>query len=347
MSPTNKPNNLLRFAAVGAVTGALALAFYVAATSTGSSGVTAQQFINLQEGGSPFAGFRRAHAKGLCVTGEFVSNGNLASYSLAPLFQAGSTPLLGRFSIGGGNPTAADLQSPVRSLALSFELGAHQRWRTAMNTPPVMAVATPDAFYAQLAALAPNPETGERDPSKIQAFFAAHPETQTFRQWSASYQPTSSFAAEQYNSINAFYLVNAAGERQAVRWHAVPTQATGENPYADSANALQEEMAAQLAAGSVRFELVFTLATADDDENNPTVLWPDDRQQIVAGEIVLNAVHDTPAVCDQINFDPLILPRGIEPSDDKILRARSAAYAESYRRRAREVLSGNVYQTEQ
>lgn len=83
MINSGSTSKTLRLAAVGAVTGLLAAAFYVAATDTGSRGVTAQQFVDLQQGGTPFAGFRRAHAKGLCVTGEFVSNGNLASYSVS------------------------------------------------------------------------------------------------------------------------------------------------------------------------------------------------------------------------------------------------------------------------
>ena len=37
-----------------------------------------------------------------------------------------------------------------------------------------------------------------------------------------------------------------------------------------------------------------------------------------------------------INFDPLVLPPGIEPSDDPLLSARSAVYAASFRRRAGE-----------
>ncbi|MNC81585.1 Catalase-related peroxidase precursor [compost metagenome] len=40
--------------------------------------------------------------------------------------------------------------------------------------------------------------------------------------------------------------------------------------------------------------------------------------------------------CRDLNFDPLILPSGIEPSADPILAARSAAYAESFNRRSRE-----------
>jgi catalase len=42
-----------------------------------------------------------------------------------------------------------------------------------------------------------------------------------------------------------------------------------------------------------------------------------------------------------MNFDPLVLPTCIEPSADPILRARGAAYAESFRRRAKEVLLNN------
>ena len=37
-----------------------------------------------------------------------------------------------------------------------------------------------------------------------------------------------------------------------------------------------------------------------------------------------------------INFDPLVLPDGIAPSDDPLLSARSAVYSQSYTRRAGE-----------
>lgn len=43
--------------------------------------VTAQQFVNLQQGENAHEGFRRAHAKGICLSGEFRSNGQLASHS--------------------------------------------------------------------------------------------------------------------------------------------------------------------------------------------------------------------------------------------------------------------------
>lgn len=114
------------------------------------------------------------------------------------IFQPVSTEFIGRFSFAGNNPLAPDLKAPVRSLALSFaqQYNDDQQWRLAMNTPPVMAVSTPEDFYSQLVALSPNPETGQRDVSKIKDFFAAHPESKDFNQWRKNYTPTSSFSTE-------------------------------------------------------------------------------------------------------------------------------------------------------
>ncbi|MGY6555404.1 MAG: catalase family peroxidase [Wenzhouxiangella sp.] len=330
---------LRSYALLIALLASLVGAFAYAAGLIGTSALSAQQFVDLQQGANPHAGFRRAHAKGFCVVGEFRSSGELAELSRASIFAAGVTPFIGRFSIGGNHPTAPDLSSPVRSLALSFSTSPADNWRIAMNTPPVMAVATPEAFYAQLSALAPDPVTGQRDPSRIQAFFEQHPETRTFREWSASYQPTGSLAAETYHSINAFYLVNGRGQRQAVRWAAVPRVEVASNPFADTPeqnDALSLELAQRLASGPVVFDWQFSLATADDDANDPTVPWPASREQKWAGELVVQRMAETSA-CDELRFDPLILPRGVAATADPILRARSSAYAESFRRRAREV----------
>lgn len=333
--------SLIRYAVVALVPATLAGLIYAVASGFGQSEVTAQRFVNLQEGASPHAGFRRAHAKGFCLAGDFEASGALAAYTDAALFQQGQTPFVGRISIAGTNPTAPDLRAPVRSLALSFGTGDADSWRTAMNTPPVMAVATPEAFYAQLAALAPDPATGQRDPARIQAFFASHPETRAFLAWQKSYVPTQSFASERYHSINAFYLVNREGRRQAVRWAAVPAAPAANTTPLDAENpqALQDEFMARLKQGPVVFDLVFSLAGTGDDENDPTVPWPDTRPAISAGKLIIRAASaESAGNCRDINFDPLILPRGMAATLDPILRARSAAYAESYRRRARENL---------
>lgn len=300
--------------------------------------VSAQQFVDLQQGNSPFAGFRRAHAKGLCVSGEFRSNGELASYSSATLFNSGVTPFVGRLSIAGNNPTAPDLKAPVRSLALSFSLSRTEQWRLAMNTPPVMAVADPHTFYQQIQAIQAGPEA-------IKQFFAAHPESGEFRTWAAQYQPSGSFAGETYHSINAFYLINHDGKQQAVRWAMVATIKADSIAF-EGDNALQQEITARIAEGPVVFDWVFTLADASDDENNATKAWPVSRKQVNAGQIVLTGTaSQLEGNCHAINFDPLVLPSGIKATADPILRARSGAYAESYRRRAKEQLQGALEET--
>ena len=62
--------------------------------------------------------------------------------------------------------------------------------------------------------------------------------------------------------------------------------------------------------------------------------WPPDRKQIDAGTLTINSIEseDTSPTRD-INFDPLVLPAGISPSDDPLLSARSAAYSQSFIRR--------------
>lgn len=301
------------------------------------SSVTAQDFVDLQQGSRIHEGFRRAHAKGICIAGEFRANGALAQTSRAQVFQAGHHPFIGRFSIAGNNPLAPDLQAPVRSLAFDILPNTKHSWRSAMNTPPVLAVATPEAFYQQLQALRPDPETGRPNSERLQRFFATHPESAAFLNWRDAYQPSQSFTMEHYHSTNAFYLVNSAGERQAVRWIMQPTTDwQAQNPDLDDADALQQDLQDRVAQQPVRFDLILQFAV-DDDPNDPTREWSAENPQTLAGQLVISQVSaQQGGVCDGVNFDPLVLPDGIEPSNDKILRARSAAYAESYKRRAQE-----------
>lgn len=298
-----------------------------------------QRFVDTFEANSGvYPGYRRVHAKGLCVRGYFDSNGAAAGLSQAQVFAPGRVPVSGRLSIGGSNPHAADTSVPVRSMALLFQQADGQQWRTAMNTPPVLAVGTPEEFFQQVQAMRPDPATGKPDPARLQAFFAAHPQSAEFRQWAQSYKPSNSFASSTFNSINAFYLVQADGRRQAVRWSMVPELvpvALEQQP--SDADALQHELLARLETGALRWHLLLTLAEPGDAVDDATRQWPASRRQIDAGTLVIEqAQGQLEGECHGLNFDPLVLPTGIQPSADPILLARSAAYAESYRRRTRE-----------
>src|SRR6266404_4876150 len=122
-------------------------------------------------------GFRRNHAKGVCVTGWFDSNGRAVALSKAAVFQPGRVPVIGRFALAGGMPFQTDEPQTVRSMALRFLPPGSEEWRTGMNDIPVLPVNSARGFYEQLLASAPYPATGKSDPAKMKMFLADHPET--------------------------------------------------------------------------------------------------------------------------------------------------------------------------
>ena len=65
--------------------------------------------------------------------------------------------------------------------------------------------------------------------------------------------------------------------------------------------------------------------------------WPDNREHVDAGVLTIDHVEsEQTGACRDINYDPLVLPSGIAPSDDPLLSARSATYSQSFTRRAGE-----------
>src|SRR6266568_548229 len=123
------------------------------------------------------SGFRRNHAKGVGVSGFFESNGNGVRLSEAVVFRPGRVPVIGRFSLGGGQPYVADTPDAVRGVGLQFSLPDGELWRTAMINLPVFPVRTPEAFSELLIASRPAPTTGKPDPAAVKAFLERHPET--------------------------------------------------------------------------------------------------------------------------------------------------------------------------
>ncbi|KAG1240470.1 hypothetical protein G6F68_017630 [Rhizopus microsporus] len=112
-----------------------------------------------------------------------------------------------------------------------------------------------------------------------------------------------------------------------------------------SVDFLSQELRQRLASGPVRWNLVVSTAEPGDAIDDPSVAWPESREQVVAGVLSLERMQSQEeGACGQINFDPLILPSGVRGSDDPILAARSAVYSQSFNRRERERASGHVEQ---
>jgi catalase len=333
------PPLVLRLLAIGVVLLVLSVTFAMAAGWLPPSRLGPGAIVNaLEAHDGRHPGFRRAHAKGLCIEGSFIGNGNGALLSKARLFARTDSPMIGRFSTGGGQPFAPDGRLAFRSLALSLTQPNGEQWRMALDDTPMFPVATPQAFLDFQRATTPDPRTGKPDPDRVDAYMAQHPETVAFLRWQRDSPLSTSFANDTYYSINAFRFIDETGKTWLVRWSFEP-----ETPFeeidkatlgAQPANFLFDDVIARLAQGPLRWRLVVTIAEPADVTDDATKVWPAGRRRVDVGTLVIErALSEETGACRNITFDPLILPSGIAPSADPLLPARSGVYASSLRRR--------------
>ena len=340
---------LMRFFAIGAAMLIVIGLFAYTAGWFSPDRLTQSRIIAaLQDAGGVHPGFRRNHAKGMCFSGTFDSSGAAVPWSKAAVFSPGKAAVVGRFALAGGMPFQADKTATVRSLALRVVSADGAEWRTGMNNIPVFIVNTPQGFYEQLLASAPDPATGKPDPQAMQAFASRHPEFTRAMDLIKAHPPSAGFADSTYNSLDAFRFVNAAGTTVPVRWALVPLQPAviqANSPDDDSAtpatltgeNRLFDDLIAQVHEQPLRWRLVVTLAEPADPTADATLPWPADRRHVDAGILAVAQVSgEDDGPCANLNFDPLVLPPGIEPSDDPLLSVRSAVYARSHTLRSAE-----------
>ncbi len=330
---------IVRFAAIGVVIAGITGLFLFAGGWFTPHALSPDVMINTFEhvnGEHP--GFRRNHAKGVCISGHFESNGQGVKLSKSAVFPPGRVPVIGRFALAGGQPYVADAAHTVRSLAILFKLPDGEEWRTGMNNIPVFPVNTAQGFHDLLLASAPDPATGNPDPEKMKTFFAAHPESAKAMALIRNNPVSTSFENSTYNSLNAFRFINADGVTIPVRWAMVPVQpfepVSPTPPEKAGTNYLFDALIASIHSHPLQWRLVVTIGQPGDLTDDATIPWPPDRQQIDVGTLTIDRVEseDTNPARD-INFDPLVLPDGIAGSDDPLLSARSAAYSQSFTRR--------------
>ena len=292
--------------------------------------------------GGPVAGHRRNHAKGICFTGVFEANGAGSALSKAQVFEKGSYPVVGRFNLGVPTPTAVDGASRVRGIGVQIATPDGQEWRMAMIDPPFFPVSTPQAFYDLLVA------SGKKDdPNAMKTFAAAHPEIAAFGAWAGSAPFSESYAEERFNSLNSFVFTDGSGADHVVRWSLIPAAAVVTVPADELAKRpndfLEQEITQRVAAGPQSWTMTVTVADPGDPTADPSKAWPDGRRTVDVGHLVATKIIAEPdGPCREINYDPTVLPSGINTSDDPFPSARSAAYSVSYNRRTAEA---NAYPT--
>lgn len=320
-----------------AVTMALGLmAFPAAALSQETTPAAQVDALEALFGKHP--GARRSGAKGVCASGHFVGNAVGRTLSSASVFSGEKVPVVVRFSVGGGNPRASDKGKSVRGLSLWFKAANGEQWMMANVSAPVFFVARPDQLAPFLLARANDPVTGKPDAARLKAFNEANPETLRQAAYLAGAPVPASYAAARYWGVNAFQLTDAKGRHRFVRWEFVPTGGveglSEEQLRTLPDHFLVDELRQRVARGPVTFDFKLQLAEAGDNLTDPTQTWPDSRLTLPAGRLVIDQVEaGAGGACENITFNPLVLPKGIRPSADPVLLARAPAYGVSLGRR--------------
>lgn len=335
--PHQSPRAALGFLAlIGAVVGVGAAAFAYTAGWLSSDRLSPPRFVDaFTPPSGPALGHRRNHAKGICFTGVFQSGGAGAELSRARVFARGDYPVVGRFNLATAEPNAVDGTVRVRGLGLKISTPDGQEWRSAMIDAPVFLASTPSIFYELLTAL------GSKDPNAMKTYVGAHPEFGAFLAWAQSAPWTSSYAEDQFNGLNSFLFVDGSGTKHAVRWslkpQAQPVYIAPGDLEKRGPDYLEQEIAERVQKGPQRWTMVVMLANPGDPTADPTKAWPADRRTIEVGTLVVQQIQaEANGPCRDINFDPTVLPAGIETSDDPFPAARSAVYSVSFNRRTAE-----------
>src|ERR1700754_3615380 len=91
-----EPTSLAKLAAIGAVVLAIIVLFLWTGGWLSAGRLTPTLMIDtFEDVDGLHPGFRRNHAKGVCVTGSFESNGNGVRLSTATVFTPGRVPVVG------------------------------------------------------------------------------------------------------------------------------------------------------------------------------------------------------------------------------------------------------------
>lgn len=281
-------------------------------------------------------GLRANHAKGIVVEGSFKASPEAAALSRAVLFDGSTIPVTVRFSNATGIPNLPDGSGPANphGMAIKYHLPDGSDTDMVINSLKFFPVSNGADFRDLLLARAASPPEAPK-PTKFDAFVASHP---TVPAAAATATTPTSFADEEYYGINAFVLVNKAGERQAVRYRMVPERVA----HLDAAEAakqapdfLMDELPQRLQRGPVTFHLKAQLAAPGDPTNDATKPWPEDRKLVELGVLTLDkAVPNSAEVEKTLLFLPGLLTDGIELSDDPLIEVRDGAYAVSFSRRS-------------
>jgi catalase len=174
----------------------------------------------------------------------------------------------------------------------------------------------------------------------MEAFLTRHPETVRAVAVLKGREVSSGFDNTTFYGLNAFRLVSPAGGATPVRWLLTPEQAVEAAKDARGPrekNYLFDALVARMSRGPLNWHLIAVVGQPGDPTDDATTPWPEGRERVDLGTLTLEKVEaEEASAATDLNFDPLVLPAGIAPSNDPLLSARSAVYSRSFTRRAGE-----------
>ena len=203
---------------------------------------------------------------------------------------------------------------------------------------PVFGSSTPQQLMAGLIARQADPVTKVADPVKVKAFVDANPETLLQGRHYASQPVPASYGSVNYWGVHAHAFVNASGNKQFGKWIFEPVGGlqglTDDEAKAKGPNFLFVDLRQRVKDGKVAFNFNLEMAQAGDKLDSATVPLPEGRKKMNLGILKITSVsEDGGGPCLTTNYNPMVMPKGVDASHDPMLAARAAPYAVSLGRR--------------
>lgn len=313
----------------------------IAALPASAQDFNPQPIVDIMHANAGKAKHRPSGAKGQCYTGMFEPSAEARGLSKAVIFTKAS-PVVARFSVGGGNPKVADAaRGPNRGFSFRIDPGGAGQTEFVMVNAPINFSKSPKQMLEFLEVRRPQADGKPADPEKIKAWTDANPETTAQGRFLAGRPIPGSWVGVDYWGIHAYTLTNAAGANQIIKFRMVPTggnvNLTDDEAKAKPADYLADDLADRIKTGKpTGFDMMAIMGRAGDHTNDVTRQWADEdtRQAVKLGTLRITAVEKN-ETCDTAIFAPTILADGISgPKDDPMFEIRTPAYAISITNRA-------------
>lgn len=313
---------------------AVSVAALLVAGSAQAQDAATKPIVDLMYLGINNAKNRPSGGKGQCYTGTFEPSAEARGLSRAVIFTRAS-PVVARFSVGGGNPKVPDgARGPNRGFSFRIDPGGAGQTEFAMINAPVNFARTPQQMLEFIQVRRPQADGKPADPDRIKAWTEANPETTAQGRYLAGQPIAGSWVGQTYHAIHAYTLTNAAGANQLIKFRMVPVGGlvglTDDEARARPTDYLVDELAERLGTGKpTGFDMMAVMGRPGDPVDDVTRQWDgeDARPMVKLGTLRITALEPN-ETCDGKYFAPNILAEGISgPKDDPMFSVRSPAYA--------------------